>query len=340
MLTGVKALVTGAGGFVGPHLVRHLIDAGDSVTALDLSNGPDLRDRDGWREAIADHGPEVIYHLAGWSDVGGSWAKPWTTFEVNVMGIVAVLEGARAALSGSDGSDRSPIVVMVSSADVYGLVAPSELPITEAHNPKPRSPYGASKIAGEEIARSYHRAHGVPVVIARPFNHLGRGQAVNFAAASFAHQIAELEACGGGVVHHGDLSTRRDMTDVSDIVRAYRLLCLHGEAGETYNICSGSAVPIQDVLDTLISLSPSTITGEVDPALIRPVDLPVLQGSHRKLTAATGWRPKIDLAETLRDVLDDARDRYKAVPVDDSADRIKAAATNTTATGGPHEDGK
>ncbi len=344
MITGVRVLVTGAGGFVGPHLVSHLIDAGDTVTALDMSNGPDLRDREGWQAAVARHRPQVVYHLAGWSDVGGSWDKPWTTFEVNVMGAVAVLEAVRVAATGSGGHGGRAVVVMVSSADVYGLVDESELPLTEAHEPKPRSPYGASKIAGEEIARSYHRAHGLPVIIARPFNHLGRGQAPKFAAASFARQIAELEVAGGGVVHHGDLSTRRDVTDVHDIVRAYRMLALHGEPGETYNICSGKAVSMQDVLDTLLSLSPSPIRGEIDESLIRPVDLPVLRGSHQKLTAATGWRPKVDLIQTLRDVLDDARTRRKATAAVAPVETIDAAATPSTAnptlkTGGPHEDG-
>ncbi|MDH3300780.1 MAG: GDP-mannose 4,6-dehydratase, partial [Acidimicrobiia bacterium] len=177
-------------------------------------------------------------------------------------------------------------------------------------------------------------------------NHLGRGQAAKFAAASFARQIAELERTGGGVVRHGDLSTRRDMTDVHDIVRAYRLLALHGEPGETYNICSGKAVSMQDVLDTLLSLSPSPIRGEVDEALIRPVDLPVLRGSHQKLTAATGWRPKVDLAQTLRDVLDDARNRRNGTAATGSRGNAatntataNTATTQTVRTGGPHEDG-
>jgi len=301
----VRALVTGAGGFVGPHLTGHLDDAGDDVIALDVSSGPDLRDREGWQQVVAEHQPDVIYHLAGWSDVGGSWAHPWTTFEVNVMGTVAVLEAARLA-----GSQR---LVMVSSADVYGLVTERDLPLTETNPTQPRSPYGASKLAAEHVASSYWRAHGLPVVIARPFNHLGRGQATKFAAPSFARQIAGLEHQGGGVVTHGDLSTKRDVTDVHDIVRAYRLLALHGEAGETYNICSGQAISMQAILDTLLSLSPSEITPRTDPSLIRPIDLPVLQGSHQKLSAATGWKPKVEISQTLRDVLDDARNRLQDV---------------------------
>ncbi len=338
MITGVRALVTGAGGFVGPHLVRHLVDAGDTVTPLDLTNGPDLRDRDGWREAVALARPQIIYHLAGWSDVGGSWAQPWTTFEVNVMGTVAVLEAARLAAPNGNGSEAGPVVIVVSSADVYGLVAESDLPINESHGQSPRSPYGASKLAAEDVARGYHRAHGLPVVIARPFNHLGRGQASKFAAPSFAAQIARLEADGGGVVRHGDLSTRRDITDVHDIVRAYRLLALHGEPGEVYNVCSDRAVSMQQVLDMLIALSPSPVSGEIDPALIRPVDLPVLRGSHRKLTDATGWRPKVELAQTLRDVLDDAR-RRRDGQTEDNRGAETEGGTTTARTGGHHEDG-
>ena len=295
----MKALVTGAGGFVGPHLTDHLHDAGDTVVALDVSNGPDLRDRQGWLDTIVEHSPDVIYHLAGWSDVGGSWAEPWTTYEVNVMGTAAILEGARRS--------GSPTVVMISSADVYGIVTEDNLPLTEAHQTQPRSPYGASKLAAEAIAISYWRGHQLPVVVARPFNHLGQGQATKFAAPSFAHQIARLESRGGGTVRHGDLSTKRDITDVHDIVRAYRLLAMHGEPGEIYNICSGVSVSMQSVLDTLLSLTPSEIVGQVDEGLIRPIDLPVLRGSHHKLTAATGWTANVELVQTLRDVLDDAR---------------------------------
>ncbi len=300
----MRALITGAGGFVGPHLAQHLTDAGDSVVALDVKNGPDLRDRIGWRDAVAEHGPDVIYHLAGWSDVGGSWLEPWTAFEVNIMGTVSILEAARVG--------GMPRVVLVSSADVYGLVDESDLPLDEESSAQPRSPYGASKQSSENIAISYFRAHKLPVMIARPFNHLGRGQTTKFAAASFADQIARLELNGGGVLRHGDLSSKRDMTDVHDIVRAYRLLALHGEPGEIYNICSGRAVSMQEVLDTMLSLSPAKIDGEVDESLIRPVDLPVLRGSHHKISAATGWKPNVELAQTLRDVLDDARTRAES----------------------------
>jgi len=307
----VKALITGAGGFVGPHLAAHLREVGDSVTPLDLRRGPDLRDGPGWIRAVADAGPDVVYHLAGLSDVGGSWADPVTTFEINALGTVIVLEAARLA-----GTAR---VVVVSSADVYGLVAPEDLPLTEAHTLRPNSPYGASKQAAEAAALQYHRGHGLDVVVVRPFNHLGPGQSTRFAAPAFADQIAAAEgsvAAGQGagplVLRHGDLTPERDLTDVRDVVRAYRLLAERGVPGEVYNVCSGRSVSMRQVLDTLLAASEAEVVTETDPALVRPVEVPVQQGSYAKLESATGWRPELAIDRTLGDVLDDARRRRGA----------------------------
>ncbi|MEM9566579.1 MAG: GDP-mannose 4,6-dehydratase [Actinomycetota bacterium] len=300
----MRALITGAGGFVGPHLADHLRASGDDVVPIDVDNGPDLRDRLGWADTVAGVGPDVIYHLAGWSDVGGSWQDPFTTFEVNVMGAISVLEAARLAGTGR--------VVLVSSADVYGTVGAEDLPITEQHPVRPRSPYGASKEATEAAAAQYHRGHGLDVVVVRPFNHIGPGQSPRFAAPAFACQIAEAEASDSGdpvPLRHGDLSPERDLTDVRDVVRAYRLLAETGEAGQTYNVCSGRAVAMHTVLDTLLALSPAPIRPEVDPARLRPVEVPALRGSPDKLAEATGWAPGIELDQTLREVLDDARNR-------------------------------
>ncbi len=297
----MKALITGAGGFVGPHLSRLLVEAGDEVVGLDQSNGPDLLDAPGWERAVADHRPDVIYHLAGWSDVGGSWRNPSTTLQVNAVGTLSILEAARAA-----GTAR---VVVVSSADVYGIVEPDRQPITEAHPLAPRSPYGASKQSAEALALQYQRGHGLDVIVVRPFNHLGPGQSPRFVAAAFASQIAEAERRGGGTLAHGDLTARRDLTDVRDVVAAYRLLALRGQPGEVYNVCSGVAVSMAQVLDHLLALATVPVTTEIDPARLRPVELPVLQGSHDKLQRATGWAPEHRLEATLADVLDDARAR-------------------------------
>lgn len=304
----MKCMVTGASGFVGPYLVEHLRSCGDEVVPVDQSNGPDLRDHDGWRNLISSERPEVVFHLAGWSDVGGSWSNPMMTYQVNTLGTVALLEAARTV-------DRIR-VVLASSADVYGLVRSSQLPITETDSANPRSPYGASKLAAETAARAYWEGFGVETVIARPFNHLGPGQSDRFIAPALALQIAELETVGGGEVMHGDLSPKRDFTDVRDVVRAYRMLAIDGSPGELYNICSGDAVAISAVFDLLAHAATAPVEGRVDDSRIRPVDLPVLEGSFAKLQAATGWTPTLDLAASLHDVLADARKRTTSAPAE------------------------
>jgi len=295
----MRALVTGAGGFVGPHLVRHLDEQQDEIVALDLSNGPDLIDGEGWTTALGGYRPDVVYHLAGWSDVGGSWRQPARTFTINAQGTLNVLEASVRA-----GVHR---VVLVSSADVYGLVSPSDLPITESHPAQPRSPYGVSKQAAEALGLQYHRGRGLEVVIVRPFNHIGPGQGPNFAAPAFAAQIAEAELAGGGSIRHGDLSPKRDMTDVNDVVRAYRLLAHKGSPGEIYNVCSGQAVSMQELLDAMIAQAKVPISTSIDPDRLRPVELPVLCGSYAKLTDATGWHPERELSQTVSEVLNTAR---------------------------------
>lgn len=297
----MRALVTGAAGFVGPHLSRALEACGDEVVGLDQSNGPDLLDGDRWVDTFQQHTPDVVFHLAGWSDVSGSWQHPTRTFQINALGTLSVLEAARQV--------KVSRVVLISSADVYGPVSPERQPITELHPPQPRSPYGVSKQAAEALGLQYHRAHGLDVVIVRPFNHLGPGQGPQFAAPAFALQIAAAEAHGGGEIAHGDLSAKRDLTDVRDVVRAYRMLAVSGEPGEIYNVCSGTAVAMAELLDMLVAQATVPIRRILDPARLRPVELPVLQGSHAKLTEATGWEPEIPLASTLADVLADARSR-------------------------------
>ena len=300
----MKALITGAGGFVGPHLARELRTAGAEVTGLDLRTGPDLLDADGWRRTIENHRPDVIYHLAGWSDVGGSWLAPFDTFRVNALGSLSVVEAAVVA--------KTERVVVISSADVYGPVPIAHQPITEQHPQAPHSPYGVSKQAMEALVLRAHRAHELGAVIVRPFNHIGPGQSTRFVAPAFASQIAAAEQAGGGEILHGDLSARRDMTDVRDVVRAYRLLAERGDPGEVYNVCRGTAIAMADLLEGLIGLARVPVTTAVDPARLRPVELPVLEGSNAKLAAATGWSPEIPLDQTLADILDDARRRHAA----------------------------
>ncbi len=298
---------------MGPHLIRHLEEAGDEVVAVGHQNGPDLLDADGWRAKISAESPNVIYHLAGFSDVGASWKRPIEAFRLNAEGTLSILEAAR-----HEHVDR---VVVVSSADVYGIASPASLPLTESAPLQPRSPYGSSKQAAEAIAQQYHRGWGLDVIIVRPFNHIGPGQSANFFAPAIASKIAGAELAGEGVVTHGDLSPERDFTDVRDVVRAYRLIATAGRSGATYNVCTGKAVAMSTILDALTAASTVPITTEPDRALVRPVDLPVLRGSFDALHEDTGWEPTIPLTDTLMDVLADARERTTDPSTSEADDR-------------------
>lgn len=298
----MRALITGAGGFVGAHLQRHLEDSGDEPVPTDRStDGLDILDAPALLDRFRKVSPAVVYHLAGASDVGGSWDTPQITFRANAEGTLNVLWAAREA-----GVQR---VLTVGSADVYGKVTPDELPLTEASPLRPTSPYAASKVAAESVAEQAFLGYGQQVVLARPFNHLGPGQSTRFVAPALAERIARNEMTGESKLAVGNLSSKRDFTDVRDVVKAYRSMMLDGEPGEVYNVCSGEAIAVQDLAEALIELS--TIEQELvtDPELMRPVDIPVLLGDSDRLRRATGWKPEVPLPQTLSDLLDDMRGR-------------------------------
>lgn len=288
----MRALVTGADGFVGNHLCEHLASAGDDVTASVV----DITDRDATVAAFANADAEVVYHLAAQADVGGSWSNPTETLRVNVEGTMNVLDAARLA-----GCRR---VLAVTSADVYGNVAEADLPLTEEQPLRPVSPYAASKAAADMICVQAGLGHGLDVIRVRAFNHLGPGQSDRFVASAIASRIAACERDGTTTVRVGNLEARRDFTDVRDVVRAYRALMTDGEAGEAYHVCSGVDRSVRDLTDMLISHSTAAITLETDQALLRPVDLQVLRGDNHKIAARTGWAPAIEIERTLEDLLD------------------------------------
>jgi len=200
-------------------------------------------------------------------------------------------------------------VLAVSSADVYGIVTPDELPLTEDSPLRPASPYAASKVAADYLGLQAWLGRQLPVLRVRAFNHLGPGQTDKFVAPALASRIARAEVEGGEVITVGDLSARRDFTDVRDVVRAYRLLVERGEPGQVYNVCSGVDLAVRDLADQLVAQARVPLRLEVDEALLRPVELPVLRGSHQRLTDATGWQPDIPIAQTLTDLLEDWRVR-------------------------------
>jgi GDP-4-dehydro-6-deoxy-D-mannose reductase len=298
----MKALVVGASGFVGHHLVAHLTAMGDEVEGIDrASGGPDICDAAAIADCVRAAGPDVVYNLAGQSDVAHSWSDVLGTYRTNVEGLVNLLTACRESGVGR--------VVAVSSADVYGRVTSDELPLTEDAPFRPVSPYAASKAAGDLVCLQAHLGYGLDVVRVRPFTHIGPGQSPRFVASALASRIAAAERDGRDEVTVGALDTRRDFTDVRDVVRAYRLLAQHGRPGEAYNVCSGADVSIQEVADILIGLARRPIRLVPDPALARPADVPVLRGDPSRLRRLTGWTAAIPLAETLHAILDDWRSR-------------------------------
>ncbi len=290
----MRALITGGNGFVGQWLARHLEDCGDEVCIVDLPT--DIADPLAIGPAVADFDPEAVYHLAALSHVGASWDAPTEVAHVNVVGTAAVLAAARATGS-------NPKVLFVSSAEVYGTVRPEELPLSEASELRPATPYAASKAAAEQVALQCFRGFGQPVIVVRPFNHIGPGQAPVFAVPAMAKRMVEAVASGQPAIKVGNLTARRDFTDVRDVVRAYRLLITQGEPGEIYNLASGVDVGIDEVVSLLLAEVGAELQTEVDPELLRPVDIPVLRGDASKLKRATGWVPELSLADTVRDVV-------------------------------------
>jgi GDP-4-dehydro-6-deoxy-D-mannose reductase len=293
-------MVSGARGFVGSWLTAHLVESGDDVVGID--HEVEITDRDAVGAAMVEAAPDMVYHLAALTNVGRSWTDPEEVFRVNAMGTLYVLEAARAC-------PRPPRVLIVSSAEVYGAVPEERLPVTEDAALAPVTPYAASKVAAEYLGVQAHLAYGLPVLRVRPFNHVGPGQSAGFVVSALAERIVQARRNGAPSIMVGNLTARRDLTDVRDVVRAYRLLAERGVPGEVYNVCSGRDIAIADVAIQLQKLAGTELRLELDPSLSRPVDVPVVRGDPTKLHEATGWEPSFSLDRTLLDVLDQWGDR-------------------------------
>jgi GDP-4-dehydro-6-deoxy-D-mannose reductase len=282
--------VTGAKGFVGVHLLARL---GPRAISLDA----DVTDADTLAQAVAEASPESVVNLAAASSVAASWTDAGEPWRVNALGTVNLLDAVRSHAPGVR-------VLVVSTGDVYGQA--DELPTPETAPFRPTSPYAASKAAAELAADQFARA-GSDVVVARAFQHEGPGRDERFAVGSWAGQIARAEETGRGTVLVGDLSPRRDITDVRDVTRAYEALLDRSVPAGTYNVASGHAVAMREVLDILVSLARCPIEVEEDPSRFRASEVSELSGDSSKLRAATGWTPTIPLEQTLADALDGAR---------------------------------
>lgn len=317
----MRLLVTGAGGFVGAHVVDFLRAEHPAVEVHGLvlpAGGVSWRARDGVRvieadlddpaqaaAAVEESRPDRILHLAGQSSVHQSWIDPGGTLRTNVLGIVNVLDAARRL-------GLRPCVLVVGSAEEYGPAPASEMPLRETTPLRPASPYAVSKTAQAALALLYGPAGGMRIVLTRTFHHTGPGRGEAFAESSFARQLAEIEAGRRPpVLRVGNLEAIRDYADVRDVVRAYWLLLEKGEGGEVYNVCTGEGRPVRALLDRLLARSTARVEVQVDPARLRPSDVPAQVGDPSKLVAATGWAPRLPLDRTLADLLDDWRERVR-----------------------------
>jgi GDP-4-dehydro-6-deoxy-D-mannose reductase len=303
-------LVTGASGFAGSHLVDFLSRSGRAVVAwhrpakLDTERGAedrpgvaaeavDLLDPAAVRAAAARVRPAVVYHLAGAAHVGESWSRTESTFLINVRGTHHLLEGLRLA-------DVAPRFLVPSSALVYRS---ADEALTEDHPLVPQSPYGVSKLA-QELLACRAIGDGVAVTIARAFNHFGPRQDPSFVASSFARQIAEIESGRHAAeLLVGNLDARRDLTDVRDTIRAYAMLADRGQPGRAYNVCSGHAVTVRELLDGLLARARTNIKVRVDTDRYRPNDMPLLVGDPSRIQREVGWKAEIPLERTLDDLL-------------------------------------
>ena len=310
----MRVLVTGITGFVGSHFAEYALARGAKVVGsyrwrskteniehirdrLELVDC-DLRDMSSAHYLIETTRPDWVIHLAAQSFVGTSWQAPAETFMTNTLPQVNLLEAVRA---------RTPAArfLVIGSSEEYGFVTEDELPITEANPLRPLSPYAVSKVAQDLMGYQYFKSYGMHIVRSRAFNHEGPRRGDVFVTSNFARQIAEIErGLREPVIAVGNLKNRRDYTDVRDIVRGYWLLLEKGEAGEVYNLCSGRAWKIREMLDMLLGMTKAKVKVEQDSARMRPSDVPVLLGDAGRFTKATGWKPTIPFETTLRDLLE------------------------------------
>lgn len=300
----MRVLVTGAGGFVGQHLCRSLVEQGDETLALGGPAEPgtngavDVTDARALRRAIEAAKPDAVVNLAGFASVASSQRDPGGTFTVNTVGAVNLLAAVQEV------APRAR-VLLIGSSEVYGAV-PSGSRADEESPLRPLSIYASSKLAAEIAGFQFHRGGGVAVIGARPFNHIGAGQRQSFVVPSFAAQLVAVRKGGAApVLRVGNLEAVRDFSHVADVVDAYRLLLHRGEPGEAYNICSGEGRSIRSVLDRLIALAAVEVRIEIDPARLRPSDLPYLVGDPAKVQRL-GWKPSRSLDDALRGALEHA----------------------------------
>lgn len=323
----MKILITGISGFVGSHLAEYCLTKGDQVFGTIRSHhlGDEMQRIEGIKDKITlfecnlmnrssvynvikKTNPDVIFHLAAHSFVPMSWDEPEEVLKNNIISELNIFESIR------DLNIIDKVVVHIAgSSEEYGLVLPQECPISEKNDLRPMSPYAVSKIGQEFLAKQYYRSYGIRTVVTRAFNHEGPRRGINFVTSAFASQIAKMESMNlqEGVIKVGNLDSKRDFTDVRDVVRAYYLAVSSNlNCGEEYNISSDCSRSIKEVLDYFISKSKIVVRVENDPSRMRPSDVMLLEGNSSKFRQATGWKPEINFYKMLDDILEYWRKVY------------------------------
>lgn len=313
----MKALIIGAAGFVGSYLIQHLKDdlhweviatklPQETITIEDIEiYNLDILKKDCILPLLQSIHPDMILHLAAQSSVGVSWKNPALTIDINIKGSIYVLDAIR-------GLDYKPRVLLIGSGEEYGHILPTETPIREETILRPGNIYAATKACQNMLGKIYADAYQMDIISVRAFNHIGPNQAPLFVVSDFCKQVAEIEVGQKEpVIYVGNLSAARDFTDVRDVVRAYGLLLQHGIAGETYNVGSGHAIKIENILNQILLQSKVTIQVEVDSTKLRPVDVPIIEADTTKLYQCTKWKPEISIDETISDVLDYWRNQIR-----------------------------
>lgn len=312
----MKAMIIGGAGFVGAYLTRHLHD--DLKWEVVVTKMPqeqikanvkvvnlNILESDKVVSLLQEEKPDYIFHLAAQSSVAVSWKNPGLTVDVNIKGAVNVLEAVRIM-------EKPARVLLIGSGEEYGHILPEESPIKETNHVRPGNIYAATKACQNMLGAIYAEAYQMDVMMVRAFNHIGPNQAPIFVVADFCKQVAEMEAgMREPVMQVGNLSAKRDFTDVRDVVRAYGLLVQYGKAGETYNVGSGQAIAIEQILQMIVSKSALDIQIEIDPNKLRPVDVPIIEADTQKLAQTTGWKREISLEQTIQETLDYWRKEVK-----------------------------
>lgn len=308
-----KALVIGVAGFVGDYLVNEIHKNDIEVYATKLPHEKfenpnakiydlNIMDQDAIIALLFEIRPDYIFHLAAQSSVGLAWKKPGLTVDVNIKGSLNVMDAIRELF-------YKPRVLLVGSGEEYGHIQPGETPISEENHLRPGNIYAATKVCQNMIGNIYSKAYDMEVMMVRSFNHIGPGQAPMFVISDFCKQVAEIEkGLREPVMKVGNLEAERDFTDVRDVVKAYVALIQKGNSGETYNVGSGNAKKIREVLELIISKATVNIVVEIDPNKLRPVDVPIIEADITKLNQLTGWIPRISFEQTIQETLDYWRD--------------------------------